>query len=180
VTPLLFLVKTLSDLYLLTFVMRLALQIVRADFYNPLSQFIMTVTNPLVVPARRILPSVRNFDLPTLVVLVVLEIAVTYLLLLIIGAIPSIDQLLVIVFWRLVYLTIWAYVVCLFVYVILSWVAQSHYSPIAMLLGQVVEPLLRPVRRILPTTPGIDLSTLLVGVLLITALIAIPLPPALR
>jgi YggT family protein len=180
VTPLLFLVKTLSDLYLLTFVMRLALQAVRADFYNPLSQFIMSVTNPLVVPARRILPSIRRFDFPTLVVLIVLEIVVTYVLVLIVGGPVTVAQLLVWVFWRLVYLTIWTYVICLFVYVILSWVAQAHYSPIAMLLGQVVEPLLRPVRRLLPATPGIDISTLIVGVLLITALLAVPLPPPLR
>lgn len=177
---LLFLVKTLSDLYLLTFVLRIALQVVRADFYNPLAQFIIAVTNPLVVPARRILPSVRGFDLPTLAVLILLELLVTYVLVLIVGFEPRVDQFIAWVLLRLVSLTLWAYVVCVFVYVILSWVAQAHYSPIAMLLGQVVEPLLRPVRRILPAMPGIDIAPLIVGVLLVTALIALPLPPALR
>ena len=69
---LLFLVKTFTDLYLLVFLLRFVLQVVRADFYNPFSQFIVRVTNPLVVPARRILPSMRGIDVPTLIVLVFL------------------------------------------------------------------------------------------------------------
>jgi uncharacterized protein YggT (Ycf19 family) len=80
-SALIFLVKTLADLYLLTFLLRFIMQWVRASYYNPLSQFVFKVTNPLVVPARRVLPSVAGLDTPTLVVLVILEIAVTFALL---------------------------------------------------------------------------------------------------
>ena len=66
-SALIFLFKTLADLYLLTFLLRFIMQWVRASHYNPLSQFVFKVTNPLVVPARRVLPSVAGLDTPTLV-----------------------------------------------------------------------------------------------------------------
>ena len=177
---LLFLVKTFTDLYLLVFLLRFVLQVVRADFYNPFSQFIVRVTNPLVVPARRILPSMRGIDLPTLIVLVLLEAAVTYLLLQIVGATVNAQQLLFLIVLRLIGLALWTYTICIFAYVILSWVAQASYSPIAMLLSQVVEPILRPIRRILPLIGGLDLSPLIVLILLQAASIGLGLPNYLR
>ena len=79
-SALIFLFKTLADLYLLTFLLRFIMQWVRASHYNPLSQFVFKVTNPLVVPARRVLPSVAGLDTPTLVVLIALELVVTFVL----------------------------------------------------------------------------------------------------
>ena len=76
-----FLVRTLADLYLLTFLLRFIMQWSRANYYNPLSQLVFRVTNPLVVPARRVMPSVAGLDMPTLIVLMVLEIIVTFVLL---------------------------------------------------------------------------------------------------
>jgi YggT family protein len=168
-----FLITTVSNLYLLTFLVRILLQASRADFYNPISEFIVRVTNPLVRPARRIIPGVRSIDLPTLIVLVLLEIVVTLMLLGIVGVRPSLAQLLWLVAFRLVYLTLWTYTICIVVYAILSWVAQAAYSPIALLLGQVVEPVLRPARRILPPIGGLDLSPLLVFILIQAASIAV-------
>ncbi|MDX1563310.1 MAG: YggT family protein [Gammaproteobacteria bacterium] len=161
-----FLIKTLTDLYLLTFLLRIILQATRADFYNPISQFIVAVTNPLVVPARRLLPSVRQIDLPTLAVLVVLQLIVTYVLVLLVGLNVRADQLIVLAAFRLVQLVLWTYTICIFVYVILSWVAQASYSPIAMLLGQIVAPVLRPFRRIVPLVGGFDLSPLFALILI--------------
>ena len=163
---LLFLIDTFARLYLLTFLVRIMLQAVRADFYNPVSQFIVRVTNPLVVPARRVLPSLKNFDLPTLVVLVILQFIVTILLLTLRGIEPQFIMLFWSVIFQLIDLTIWTYTICIFVYVILSWIAQAGYSPIAMLLGQIVGPVLRPARRLLPPIGGLDLSPLIVLILL--------------
>lgn len=177
---LLFLVKTFTDLYLLVFLLRFLLQVARADFYNPFSQFIVRVTNPLVVPARRLLPSLRGIDLPTVIVLILLEVAVTWLLLQIVGVTATAPQLLFLIVRRLIALVLWTYTICIFVYVILSWVAQASYSPIAMLLSQVVEPVLRPARRILPPIGGLDLSPLIVLILLQAATIALDLPTYLR
>jgi len=168
-----FLVRTLTDLYLLAFMLRLILQWVRADYYNPISQFVIRITNPLVVPARRVLPSIGKIDTPTVVVLVLLQCAVTYLLLALVGASPTAGAFFYLVVTRLIRLVIWTYTIALFGYVILSWVAQAHYSPIAMVLGQIVGPLLRPVRRILPPIGGIDLSPMLVLILLYAASLAV-------
>jgi YggT family protein len=179
-SALIFLVKTLTDLYLLTFLLRFIMQWVRANYYNPLAQFILKVTSPLVVPARRVLPSVAGLDTPTLVVLLVLEIAATWLLLRLMGLIVPVTDLL---FWsllRLVALTVWFYTIALFIYVLLSWFGDRGMNPMSALLAQIVEPILRPVRRLLPPIGGLDLSPLLVILVLQAAQIALPLPVFLR
>src|SRR5690554_3783162 len=177
---LIFLVKTLSDLYLLTYLLRFILQWVRADYYNPLAQFIVRITNPLVVPARRVLPAIGGIDAPTLVVLLLLEGVVTWVLIKLVGVSVPPGQFLYWVLLRLIMLTLWFYSIAILVYVILSWVGQSHGSPVAHLLGDVVEPALRPVRRLLPPIAGLDLSPLLVLILLQALIIALPLPFPLR
>jgi YggT family protein len=163
---LIFLVRTFADLYLLTFLLRFIMQWARANHYNPLSQVVFKVTNPLVVPARRLLPSVAGLDMPTLVVLIVLEIVVTFALLRLVGLSLPIPRLLFYSLLRLISLVLWFYVGALIIYAVLSWFAQPSRNPMAMLLGELVEPLLRPARRMLPPIGGFDLSVLLVIVLL--------------
>jgi len=175
-TALIFLVKTLADLYLLTFLLRFILQWVRAGYYNPLSQFVLKVTSPLVVPARRVLPSVAGLDVPTLVVLIVLESIATWLLIALAGFSVPIPTFLVYVLLRLVALTLWFYTVALFAYVISSWFGSRGGNPLAIVLGELVEPVLRPVRRLLPPIGGLDLSPLLIMLLCQTAVIALRLP----
>ncbi|HEY8519586.1 MAG TPA: YggT family protein [Gammaproteobacteria bacterium] len=174
-----FIVRTLSDLYLLTFLLRFIFQWVRADYYNPFAQFVVKVTNPLVVPARRLLPSVGGVDMPTLVVLVLLEALVTALLIALAGWSVPAPTFLWFTLLRLIHLTLWFYTVAILVYVVLSWVGQASYSPLARLLDQIVEPVLRPARRLLPPIGGLDLSPLLVMILLQAVVIALRLPPLL-
>jgi len=171
-----FLVSAITNWYLLTILFRFVLQQVRADFYNPLSQFVVTVTNPVVIPARRVIPSIGRIDTATLVVLVVLQCLVAWLLLTMLGATLNLETFVLYVGRRLISLTLWFYMISIFIYVILGWVAQRAYSPIAMLLGQVVGPLLRPVRRILPPISGFDLSPAVVLLLLYALDIALPYP----
>ena len=163
---LIFLLRTFADLYLLTFLLRFILQWARANHYNPLSQVVFKVTNPLVVPARRLLPSVAGLDIPTLVVLIVLEIVVTFVLLRLVDLSLPIPRLLFYSLLRLISLVLWFYVGALIIYAVLSWFAQPSRNPMAMSLGQLVEPLLRPARRMLPPIGGFDFSVLLVIVLL--------------
>jgi YggT family protein len=179
-SALIFLVKTLTDLYLLTFLLRFIMQWVRASYYNPFAQFVLKVTSPLVVPARRVLPSVAGLDTPTLAVLVVLEIAATWLMLRLLGLSLPIADLLLYSILRLVALTLWFYTVALFIYVVLSWFGDRGMNPMAALLGQILEPLLRPFRRLLPAIGGLDLTPLIVILLLQAAAIALPLPGYLR
>lgn len=175
-SALIFLVKALADLYLLTFLLRFILQWVRAGYYNPLSQFVLKVTSPLVIPARRVLPSVAGLDVPTLVVLVILEGIATWLLTMLAGISLPIPTFLLYVLLRLVALTLWFYTVALLAYVILSWFGGGRGNPVATVLGELVEPVLRPVRRLLPAIGGFDLSPLLVMLLCQTAVIALRLP----
>lgn len=188
---LIFLFKTLADLYLLTFLLRLLMQWVRASYYNPFAQFVMKVTSPLVAPARRVIPSVAGLDTATLVVLIALECLVTFILIRLGDTVPDYmllrfaGELQVPSFlWyaplRLVALTLWFFSVALFIYVLLSWFGDRGRNPMAVLLGQLVEPLLRPVRRLLPLIGGLDLSPLIVLLLLQAIMMALPLPLELR
>jgi YggT family protein len=174
---LIFLVQTIADLYLLMFFLRFVMQWVRAGYHNPLSQFVVKVTNPLVVPARRVIPSVAGLDVPTLLVLVILEIALTFLLLRLVAVTVPLPVLLFFALLRLISLVLWFYTGAVFIYVLLSWFGDRGGNPMAMLLGALVEPLLRPARRLLPPINGFDLSPLIVLLLLQAAMIALPLPP---
>ena len=169
---LIFLFDNLSRLYLLCFLLRLMLQIGRADFRLPPAQFVVSMTNALVVPARRLLPSFRKFDLPTFVVLVVLQIAFTIVLFVMRGNELKPEVIAIEAIYQLATMTIWLYLLFIVVWVILSWF-QSTYHPIAIFLGQIIEPVLRPARRLLPQTTGFDASTLIVPILLIAIYIAL-------
>jgi YggT family protein len=177
---LIFLVKALADLYLLTFLMRFIMQWVRAGYNNPLAQFIFKVTNPLVVPARRVLPSVAGLDAPTFVVLVLLEVVVTFVLVRLVGLRIPVSVLLFYSMLRLVALTLWFYFGATLVCALLSWFGDRGRNPIGYFLGELVEPLLRPARRLLPPISGFDISPLIVLLLLQAAMYALPLPPFLR
>lgn len=179
-SALIFLIKTLADLYLLTFLLRFIMQWVRASYDNPLAQFVLRVTSPLVVPARRVLPSVGGLDTPTLAVLIVLEIVVTFVLLLLAGLSLPVPVVLLYSLLRLIALALWFYTVALFIYVLLSWFGDRGANPMSELLGELVEPLLRPARRLLPPIGGFDLSALIVILLLQAAMIALPVPGYLR
>jgi YggT family protein len=171
VNALIFLIGSLARLYMLAFLLRLLLQVARADFYNPISQLVVQVTNPLVVPARRIIPSVRRFDFPTLVVLALLQLATTLIISALRGFRAPIGFLLWDVVFSLLWLTISTYLWCIVIYVILSWFPQARYHPITAFLGQLTAPVLRPARRLLPPMSGIDLSPLIVSIFLWAALI---------
>lgn len=177
---LIFLVRTLGDLYLLTFLLRFLMQWVRADFYNPLAQFIVRATNPLVAPARRVIPSTGSTDLPTLVILIVLEGLLTWALLALVAVQVPAGTFVLFVLLRLINTALWFYVVSIFVYVIMSWFSHPGFSPIGRILMDLNEPLLRPVRRLLPPIAGLDLAPLIAVILIAAVRIALPLPQFLR
>ena len=175
-----FLIRVLSHLYLLLFLLRFIMQWIRADFYNPLAQFIVRVTNPLVVPARRLIPASSGIDLPTLVLLVLIEVIATWLLLYVASAPATLIQFAEFVLLRLVSLTLSLYTWTILVYVILGWISPGGYHPLTMILAELNEPVLRPIRRLLPPISGLDLSPLLAVILIQAISLAIPLPNLLR
>jgi len=171
-----FIFRTLLELYIITFVLRLIMQWVRADFRNPLAQFIVRVTNPLVVPLRRLIPSARGLDTATLAVVLLMELLMTAVLinLACIGN-PDIAQLILLTLLRVVYLVLRIYLFVILIYVILSWITPGTYNPAANLLSSIAEPVLRPLRRVIPSIAGLDLSALfaIIGIQALTMLLPI-------
>ncbi|MEC8230922.1 MAG: YggT family protein [Pseudomonadota bacterium] len=155
-----FLIDTLFSLYLMVVILRLWLQIVQADFYNPLSQFVVKATHPIVGPLRRVIPSIGRFDTATFVLAVVvcaLKIVTLGLMfggnlnplgVAILSVIGVIKETLSLMFWVLL------------LRAILSWVSQGR-SPVDYVLHQLTEPFLAPIRRIIPPLGGLDLSVLI-------------------
>lgn len=160
-----FIVRTLLQVLLVTvFLLRVLLPLARADARNQLSQAVIRLTNPLVLPLRRVLPPIGKVDTASIVALFIVQMAATATLWLL-RAYPWIvtpAQFMYVVVMSLVATTLQFYTFALLLYVLLSWVAPGTYSPAAALLSSLCEPLLRPVRRLIPPLGGIDLSALFV------------------
>ncbi|EJM55934.1 YggT family protein [Pseudomonas sp. GM48] len=153
-----FIIKTLGSLYLLIVLMRFILQLVRANFYNPLCQFIVKATQPLLKPLRRVIPSMFGLDMSSLVLALVVQIVLMAVILLLKGF--EVD-LLLLVPWALIalfslFLNVLFY--AMIISVILSWVAPGSHNPGAELVAQITEPVLAPFRRIIPSLGGLDIS----------------------
>ena len=173
---LIFIGRTLIDLYIITFILRMIMQWVRADFRNPLTQFILRVTNPLVIPLRRFVPAIGNLDTASLIVVLLLELIVTIVLVsMTCAGEPMILQIISLTILRTIYLLLRVYLFIILIYVILSWVSPGTYNPAAALLSSIAEPVLRPVRRLIPPIAGLDLSALftLIGLQAVTMLLPI-------
>ena len=171
-----FVVQTLFELYILCYLLRLVLQITRADFHNPLSQFIVRVTSPIVTPLRRFIPPLRGLDTATLLVFLALEAVATWLLAWNAGITLSAVPMILLVLLRSIYTVVRMYVFAILIYAILSFVNPGTYNPLSSVLASISEPLLRPFRRLIPTVGGLDLSPLFVIIGLQALLIALPLP----
>ncbi len=157
-----YIISALSDLFLIAVLLRLILQIVRADFYNPISQFIVKVTNPFLRPLRRVIPGWKGLDLASIVLLLAVQMLATALIHLAAGQDFGASGLLVMSVAQLLALTLNLYLITILVEVILSWVGPGGNHPIFGLLHSVNEPVLRPARRLLPPIAGLDLSPIVV------------------
>ena len=184
-TAAVYVLQTLGSLYLLIVLLRFVLQLVRANFYNPLCQFVVKATQPLLKPLRRIIPSLFGLDMSSLVLAILVQLALMALtLLLTYGTTGNPLQLLI---WSLIGVTalflkifFWAMIIS----IILSWVAPGSHNPGAELVNQICEPALAPFRRILPNLGGLDLSPIfaflaikLIDMLVINNLAALTLMP---
>jgi YggT family protein len=164
---LVYLVQTLLSLYLVTMLLRFLLQLVRADFYNPISQFIVKVTNPLVIPLRRVIPGLGGIDVSSLLLALLLQLVAIVALLLINGlSPPGVFLLLAWSVLGVLGLLVNMYFFALLAMIILSWVAAGSRHPAIYLLYQITEPVMAPFRKVLPPMGGLDLSPILVFVLI--------------
>lgn len=171
-TALDFLLTTLCQLYISVLLLRFLLQWARADFYNPLSQFVVKVSNPLVRPLRRIVPGLGGWDLATLlaawlvallqVALVGTHIAQFQIPGMLDGQTLQPLTIALVALLDLFALTISLFLIAIIIQAIGSWINPGQYNPVTVVLHSLTEPLLRPARRMLPPISGIDLSPLLV------------------
>lgn len=169
-----YLIQTALSLYLIVMLLRFLLHAVKADFYNPVSQFVVKATNPALAPLRRLLPPVGRFDLAALLESVILQALGIVVILLLNGV--SLPNITLIFAWSVVGvlgLLVNIYFFALLAMIILSWVAGGSRHPAILLIYQITEPVMAPVRRLLPPMGGIDFSPILLFVLINVVLIAL-------
>lgn len=156
-----FLINTLFDLYIMVVILRIWLQLARADFYNPFSQFIVKATQPVVAPLRRIIPPIGGLDTASVVFAIAVAALKVITLTLImnygLNAMVIVISALITVITAVFKLLFWVLVLR----AILSWISRGH-NPIEAVMIQLTEPLLRPIRRVIPPMGGLDLSMIVV------------------
>jgi len=161
-----YLTENLLGIALYIVLIRFWMQWVRANFRNPVGQFIITVTNPVIIPLRRLLPSIGSIDTATVVFAFSLAVFKTFVLVSIAGGFVPIVKLLVYSFGEIVKDSIYIFMGAIFIQIIASWVNPYSNHPILEIARSIAEPLMAPARRIIPAIAGIDLSPILVFIFL--------------
>ncbi len=173
-----FLVELVFGLYILAVLLRLLMQLARADFYNPIAQFLVLATNPPLLPLRRVIPGFFGIDWASVVLLAALQLAEIYVTGWLRDFTPALSGAALVGLAKLLRLTVYVYIVTILVRVVLSWVNPygGRGNPAAGLLWSLTEPMLRPARRLIPSLGGLDLSPIAVFVLLELTLILLVQP----
>ncbi|WP_293368603.1 YggT family protein [Nevskia sp.] len=156
---------TLLDLVICAFLLRVLLQLVKANFYNPISQLIWKVTQPVVMPLVRLVPRIRNIDTPAVLMLAVVAVLDIWIVASIYGQGLEFSQMLGLAALKVISLGLRIYILSLLVVTILSWVGPGVSNPAANVLWSLTEPVLKPVRRVIPLVAGLDLSPIPVMIL---------------
>jgi YggT family protein len=175
--PAVFLIQTLFGLYILAVLLRFLLQWFRANFYNPISQFLVRLTAPPLNVFRRMIPGIGGIDMAAIVLAWGLKYLELVLIILISGSSANLLGPLLWAIPELIELILNIFLFAVLIQVILSWINPGHYNPASELLYSLTEPVLRPARKILPPISGLDLSPMLVmiGLVLLKMLLLPPL-----
>lgn len=171
-----FLVTTVFDLYILVVMLRFLFQLVRTDFYNPVSQFVVQLSNPPLRYLRRFVPGFGGVDVAALLLMLVLKFVERWIVLGMQGVAVGPVAALLLAVADLLDLAISVFMVSILVQVVLSWVAPTTYNPVVGLIRDLNEPLTRPARRLMPAVAGWDLSpiVILIGLQLVSMLVVAP------
>ena len=168
-----FILDSLLALALYVALLRPLMQWSRADFRNPLAQAVVRLTNPLIIPLRRVLPPVGRIDTASVVTVVLVALVKTGVLYLLQNFMPPAVIWLRGTLLEILRATLWLYFYAIFLYALLGLIAPGAYSPMQSLLTSLCEPVLRPVRRLIPLIAGLDLSPLFVGLAIQAILIVL-------
>ncbi|BBB28235.1 YggT family protein [Neptunomonas japonica] len=162
--PIILIIRTLGELFIFILLMRFLLQLARADYYNPISQSIVRLTQPMLAPLQKILPKAGRMDLSPLAVALIVKLGIFAALIMMAGGnvqadivslviyavVGLLDSILNIYFWAVIGS------------VIISWVAPGSYHPAPQLIGQITEPLFKLAQKVIPPLGGLDLSPILI------------------
>jgi len=174
-SALIFIVDTLLSLAMFVVLARLLLQWARADFRNPIAQAVVRITNPLILPLRRILPPVRKVDTASVVAVLLVAIIKVGVLFALTGyGTPGVELWVRTIAVELVQALLRTYFYAILLYALLSLIAPGGYSPLQSVLASVCEPVLRPFRRLIPPIAGIDLSPLWAVIAIQAILLLLP------
>jgi YggT family protein len=161
-SALVFIIDALTSLYLLVLLLRFWLPWLRADFRNPLAQGILKLTSPVIIPLRRVVPSFGRLDTATVLVAFVVQYLGIFLMLLILGTSAAFSVIATTAIVKLVLLSVNLFMFAIFIRIILSWISSGQYNPATAIISTMTEPLLRPVRRLIPPLGGFDISPIFV------------------
>jgi YggT family protein len=161
-----FLVETLFGFYILAVMLRFLLQWARADFYNPLVQFLVKLTNPALIPLRRAIPGLMGLDMAAIVLMLGLKVLELLLVVSMSGHSAGLTGLSVLAVGELFGLLIDIFFWAVIIQAVTSWFSPDPRHPAVSLLHQLTYPILRPARSLIPLVSGLDLSPILVIIVL--------------
>ncbi len=174
-----FLIEVVFGLYILAVLLRFLFATVRADFHNPLSQFIVKITNPPLTILRRFIPSYMAIDWAAIFLLFAIQaVEIVLTALVVAGVVPAPMGLLVMTFAELLKTVVYLYIVVILVQVAISWINPHAYNPLTVIMHQLTEPVMKPARRLIPPAGGFDWSPLVVLIVLNLAIILLVSPIA--
>ena len=159
--PFAFLVDILFHLYTVVLMLRLILQLVSADFYNPVCQFIVRISNPVVIPLRRFIPGMWGIDFATLVLILVFTAVKILLVAELSGFDASITAVIIKTIIETIMLTLDVFLFAIIIQALLSWINPDPYNPVVSLLNYLTWPVLKHFRKLLPPISGFDLSPII-------------------
>jgi len=173
--PLIFLIDSLFSLYILAIVLRFLLQCVRADFQNPISQFLVKITHPSLKFLRRYIPAIKKIDTSSIVLALLLQMITDVSILFLQNVKTSLITLTIISFSQLISLALNVFIFAIFAQALLSWFNPNHHNPAIGLLENLTRPILNICRRYIPDLGGFDLSPLVALILLqLTKMLLLP------
>ena len=173
----LFLVTTLFNLYLWILMIRVILYWQRANYFNPLSQFILRTTDIFIKPIKRFVPTLKGIEVATIVVFVIVELLKLSLIFILVGIVPSPIILGIQFIADILSQILNLYFYLIIIIVIASWLGGIQQNPAIYLLNQITEPVLRLGRRIIPPIAGFDFSPIIIIIIikLLDILVVMPL-----
>jgi YggT family protein len=157
----LLLLNVVGGFYITILLLRLLLPLAKADFYNPISQFVVKATGPVLLPLKKVLPTLGRFDTNILLVTVLIQAALLWAITALQGSHYPTLTILISSLVLLANSLLNIYFYGIIIIIIVSWVAPQSNHPALMLVYQIIEPVMAPLRRILPAMGGLDLSPML-------------------